>query len=61
MILDLKNSKKFKSIVCMDIEFTDCIVEKIKNPFSDEHIFIKVTEKGKTYYLNLDYVIFYEI
>lgn len=61
VILDLKNSKKFKSIVCMDIEFTDCIVEKIKNPFSDEHTFIKVTEKGKTYYLNLDYVIFYEI
>ena len=45
----------------MDIEFTDCIVEKIENPFSDEHTFIKVTEKGKTYYLNLDYVIFYEI
>lgn len=59
--LEFENSKKLKLLVCMDTEFTDCIVEKIKNPFSDEHTFVKVIEKGRTYYLNLDYVIFYEL
>ena len=31
--LEFENSKKLKLLVCMDTEFTDCIVEKIKTHF----------------------------
>lgn len=53
----------FKTVETMDVTFKNCVVEKIdtkKLPFPDNS-FVRITEKGVTYLVNTDYIIFCEI
>lgn len=51
----------FKIIAMADeTTFANCLVEQIddkKTPFSDNS-FVRITEKGVTYLVNTDYIIF---
>lgn len=53
----------YKSVVTMDVTFTNCLVEQFedkKSPFPNNS-FVRITEKGVTYLVNTDYIIFCEI
>lgn len=54
----------YKTITMADeTTFVNCLVEQIddkKTPFPDNS-FVRITEKGVTYLVNTDYIIFCEI
>ncbi len=50
----------FKTVETMDVTFKNCVVKKVeikKSPFPDNS-FVRITEKGVTYLVNTDYIIF---
>lgn len=60
---EVEKNMMYKAVVTIDATFTNCLVEQIENkktPFPDNS-FVRITEKGVTYLVNTDYIIFCEI
>lgn len=53
-----KNKRVAKLLITVDDTFRNCLIEPVTEnewPYSD-HTFLKVKEKGRTYLVNVDYV-----